>query len=281
MSKILDGKKLSDRLTPGLIRSIGKRAVKPKLVIIQIGNDERSNIYIKNKVAFGRRIGAIVRHMKYSNTVLENKIIYDISKLNNDRKVHGIIVQLPIPKHLDQNRVVDAIRPLKDIDGLTATNIRSLFNNEEAFVPATTKGILSILDHYKVSLKGKKVVIVGESSLVGRPTAFALLNKRATVTICHNATKDLKSETKRADILITAVGQSRFITKSYVAEGQIVIDIGITVDKNAHISGDIDFEKVALIVKAITPVPGGVGPMTVFSLFENLVKAYLLNSSNR
>ena len=263
------------------MKNISRLTVKPKLVIIQIGNDERSNIYIKNKIAFGRRIGAIVLHRKYPSTVLEKKIISDISRFNKDRKVHGIIVQLPIPKHLDQNRVVDAIRPLKDVDGLTATNIRSLFNNEEAFVPATTKGILSILDHYKVSLRGKKVVIVGESSLVGRPTAFALLNKGATVTVCHTATKNLKSETKRADILITAVGQSRFITKSYVTKGQIVIDIGISVDKSSHISGDIDFKKVAPIVKAITPVPGGVGPMTVFSLFENLAKAYLLNSSKR
>ncbi|MDO8728898.1 MAG: bifunctional 5,10-methylenetetrahydrofolate dehydrogenase/5,10-methenyltetrahydrofolate cyclohydrolase [bacterium] len=276
MAKILDGKKLSNLLALKLARKINKLAIKPKLVIIQIGDLEESNTYIKNKKAFAEKIGAIALHKKYPNTVKEYRIISDILKCNRDTSVHGIMVQLPAPKYFDIEKVLESIDPKKDVDGLTSINTKHLFDNNEAFIPATAKGIIDLLEEYKIKLAGTKVVIVGQSSLVGRPAMLALLNKGATVTMCHKDTKGLAGETTRADILITAVGQPKLITRKHVSKRQIVIDIGINITKDKKIVGDVDFEPVRKIVRAITPVPGGVGPMTVASLFQNLLGACLL-----
>ncbi|MES3005390.1 MAG: bifunctional 5,10-methylenetetrahydrofolate dehydrogenase/5,10-methenyltetrahydrofolate cyclohydrolase [Patescibacteria group bacterium] len=275
MSKILDGKKLRDQLVPQLIKKIRETAYKPKLVIIQIGNLKESNSYIKKKKAFGQKLGALVVHKQYPENISEKEVISDISKYNSDSSVHGIMIQLPIPKNLNGTTIIEAIDPEKDVDGLTAKNTKLLFDNTEAFVPATTQGIITLLQHNKIDLVGKKVVIVGESTLVGRPTILALLNRKATVTVCHIHTKNLEKETKQADILIVAVGQPHLITPNHVSKNQIVIDVGITVTEKKKVVGDVDYKKVKNIVGAITPVPGGVGPMTVFSLFENLIKSYL------
>ncbi|MBX4181742.1 bifunctional 5,10-methylenetetrahydrofolate dehydrogenase/5,10-methenyltetrahydrofolate cyclohydrolase, partial [Candidatus Parcubacteria bacterium] len=190
----------------------------------------------------------------------------------------GIIVQLPLPEHVDKDAVIEAINPTKDVDGLTSKTL---------FTPATAKGILTLLDYYKVKIKGKKVVMVGKSQLVGLPITLSLLNRHATVTVCHKQTRNLSQETRQADILIVATGVPGLITPKHVSKGQVVIDVGITVLRNKKVVGDVDFENVSKIVQAITPVPGGVGPMTVYSLFENLLKAclrrqaYELNSSKR
>ncbi|MDP2641892.1 MAG: bifunctional 5,10-methylenetetrahydrofolate dehydrogenase/5,10-methenyltetrahydrofolate cyclohydrolase, partial [bacterium] len=237
-----------------------------------------SNTYIRNKKVFGEKIGVVVEHKRYSNTVRESRIITDISKYNADRSVHGIMVQLPAPKGFDIERVLETIDPQKDVDGLTALNTKHLFDNNEAFVPATAKGIISLLEEYKVRLVGRRIVIVGQSSLVGRPAMLTLLNKGATVTMCHKDTLNLDKETKRAEILISAVGRPKLITRKHVFPRQIVVDVGINIMKNKKIVGDVDFENVSKIVKAITPVPGGVGPMTVVSLFQNLLKAYSLQA---
>ncbi|OHA88848.1 MAG: hypothetical protein A3C70_02090 [Candidatus Zambryskibacteria bacterium RIFCSPHIGHO2_02_FULL_43_14] len=279
MSIILDGKKLSNRLALKLMAKISKLAINPKLVIIQIGNLDRTNVYIKKKKEFAEKIGAKVLHEKYPKNIQIEKVISNILKFNKDRSIHGIIVQLPLPKNFDTTRIIMAIDQRKDVDGLTAKNTRLLFDKKNGFVPATAKGILTLFKNYKIDLTGKKITMVGQSSLVGRPIALALLNEGATVTVCHTHTRNLKEETKRADIIVVAAGHPGLITKNHVSSGQIVIDVGITL-KNGKVVGDVDYEKVSKIVKAITPVPGGVGPMTVFSLFENLVKAYLLNSSN-
>src|SRR3989344_329292 len=238
MSKILDGKKLSVSVALKLARKIEKLAVKPKLVIIQIGDLDKSNTYIKNKKAFAEKIGAIAIHKKYPKTVKESRIISDITKSNRDASVHGIMVQLPAPKHFDIERVLETIGPKKDVDGLTSINTKHLFDNHEAFIPATVKGIICLLEEYKIKLTGTKIVIVGESILVGRPAMLALLNKGATITMCHKDTKELAKK----------------------------------------IVGDVDYENVRKIVRAITPVPGGVGPMTVASLFQNLLRAYSLQT---
>lgn len=275
MSKILDGQKLRDQLVPQLIKKIRKTAYKPKLVIIQIGNLKESNSYIKKKKTFGRKLGALVVHKQYSENVSEKEIISDISIYNLDSSVHGIMIQLPIPKALNSNQIIEAIDQRKDVDGLTAKNTKLLFDNTEAFIPATTQGIITLLQHNKINLAGKRVVVVGESTLVGRPTTLALLNRKATVTVCHIHTKNLEEETRRADILIVATGQPHLITSNHVSKNQIVIDVGITVTEKKKIVGDVDYKRVENLVGAITPVPGGVGPMTVFSLFENLIKSYL------
>ena len=286
MAKILDGKKLSNLLALKLAKKVRGLSVKPKIVIIQIGNLPESNTYIRNKKSFAERIGVIAMHKRYPEDVRESRVISQILKYNRDPSVHGIMMQLPGPKKFNTEKVLEAINPKKDVDGLTAINTKHLFDNNEAFIPATAKGIISLLEEYKIKLVGTKVVIVGQSSLVGRPAMLTLLNKGATVTMCHKDTKNLENETRRADILITAVGQPKLITRKHVSRGQIVVDIGINVMKNPStklgaskkIVGDVDYENVRKVVKAITPVPGGVGPMTVVSLFQNLLKAYSLQT---
>jgi len=275
-TKILDGRKLGGEMTPALAHRISDLTAKPKLVIIQVGDHVESNSYIKMKMAFAAKIGALVEYKKYSEMTPVNEIVVDIKKYNSDSSIHGIMVQLPIPAPVsvsDANKIVEAIDPKKDVDGLTAASTKSIFDNTEAFIPATTKGILTLLEHYDVDLVGKRVVIVGESVLVGRPTALAFLNKKATVVICHEHTKNLAEETKRADVLVVAVGKPGLISSEHVSAEQVVVDVGTTISAEGKTLGDVDFESVKSIVAAITPVPGGVGPMTVYSLFENLVEA--------
>jgi methylenetetrahydrofolate dehydrogenase (NADP+)/methenyltetrahydrofolate cyclohydrolase len=279
MSKILDGKKLSESLAGKLVERIAKAKFKalapadPKLVIIQVGTLEESNTYIKKKRLFAEKIGVQVVHKQYGNSTPENDIVSDIAKYNSDPSVHGIMVQLPLPTGMNTDKILEAIDGKKDVDGLTALNTKLLFDGQTAFISATTKGVMTMLHHYKINLAGKRAVVVGDSILVGRPTAFALLNEGATVTVCHSRTKNLPEETKRADILVVAVGKPHLITSKHVSRGQVIIDVGINVTKKGLV-GDVDFNKVKGIVKAITPVPGGVGPMTVYSLFDNLVSAY-------
>jgi methylenetetrahydrofolate dehydrogenase (NADP+)/methenyltetrahydrofolate cyclohydrolase len=277
MSILIDGKKVSNEISKDIKREISGLAIKPKLIIIQIGDLKASNVYVEKKIEFGKKVGAIVEYKKYDENIKEEEIISDIKRFNLDNSVHGIMVQLPIPKNFNTEKILDTIDYKKDVDGLTATNTRFLYNNKELFLPATTKGIITLLEKYNIDLFGKRVVIIGHSILVGKPTALAFLNRKATVTICNQFTKDLDIDTKRADIVVVAVGHPGLITKNHVNKDQTIIDIGISVLKDNKISGDVNFEEVKDIVYAITPVPGGVGPMTVLSLFENLVKAYKMS----
>jgi methylenetetrahydrofolate dehydrogenase (NADP+)/methenyltetrahydrofolate cyclohydrolase len=282
MTLILDGKKLSETIATRLKQNISLFKDKPTLVIIQIGDISASNIYIQRKTLFAKKIGANVILKKYETTVEQSKIIEDIHMYNNDPVLHGIIIQLPIPKSFDKDAIIESIRSDKDVDGLTSTNIKDTYaNNGKGIVPATTRGILTLLDHYNISIAGKKVVMVGRSPLVGKPTVLAFVNRNATVTVCHSYTENIEGETKRADILIVAIGIAKYITEKHVSPGQIIIDIGInaldgdvTTGKR-KISGDVDYQTVAPTVDAITPVPGGVGPMTVASLFENLFQQFI------
>jgi methylenetetrahydrofolate dehydrogenase (NADP+) / methenyltetrahydrofolate cyclohydrolase len=282
MPLILDGKKLSETLKERMKHNIAQHETKPGLVIIQIGDIAESNIYIKYKIRYAKNIGARVVLKKYKNTVTESEVIADIQKYNQDTTVHGILVQLPIPKELNKNAIIESILPTKDVDGLTATNVKHLYtHNTEGIIPATTRGILTLLEHYNISVPGKKVVVVGRSTLVGKATALAFLNQDATVTICHSHTKNLEEETKQADILIVAIGTQKFITEKYVREGQVIIDVGINTEEDSRVlSGDVDYEHVEPIVSAITPVPGGVGPMTIASLFQNLFQQFIHNNSS-
>jgi len=274
MSKILDGKKVREFLAEKIKKELNRLRIVPRLVIIQVGADERSSAYIKQKKTFGERLGFTVEHVRLSKRITEKHLLAEIGSYNKNKHAHGIIVQLPLPKHIDPIHVVEAIDPQKDVDGLNSRNVRFLVENiSGGLVPATTKGILALLDFYKITVEGKKVVVVGHSLLVGRPTALAFLNRDATVTICHKKTKNLKQETRAADIIVIATGKPGLITKSFVKPGQVIVDVGIT-KIGENFVGDVDFKAVSKIVKAITPVPGGVGPMTVVSLFENVLVSY-------
>jgi len=271
MIKILDGKKARDFLAKKLQEKVLKLNKKPELVVFQVGDDERSSTYIKQKKIFGEKIGFNVRYIQLDKTVSESDFISQIAEKNLDNYVMGIIIQLPLPANLNSVKIIDTIDPKKDADGLSSVNIKKFFvNDKSAIIPATAKGIISLLDFYKIKISGRKVVVVGRSLIAGRSIANAFINRDATVTICHSKTKNLKKETKSADILITAIGKPKFIKKDYVKKGQIVIDVGISKVKGG-ICGDVDFLNVSKIVSAVSPVPGGVGPMTVISLFENML----------
>ena len=290
-AKILDGKIVRDKIAEDLKAESTQLGSRIKLVIIQIGDLPQSNAYIRQKILFGEKIGSEVIHQKFPDNVDQVTLTEYIYTVNSDPTTHGIIIQLPIPQHLNQDELIDTINPEKDVDGQTAANVKKLIENDStAFIPATTKGILTLLNYYKIAVGSKKAIIVGRSSLVGKPTAHALLNLDATVTICHSQTKDLAKETKLAEILVIAVGKPGLITKNHVAKGQVVIDVGINVvdsskarpwkterpglNLSSKFTGDVKFDEVSKIVSAITPVPGGIGPLTVASLFENLFKAY-------
>ncbi|MFI5164641.1 MAG: bifunctional 5,10-methylenetetrahydrofolate dehydrogenase/5,10-methenyltetrahydrofolate cyclohydrolase [Bacteroidia bacterium] len=272
--KILDGRKVRDRIAKKIQADLKKLHVKPALAIIQVGDNASSNAYIEQKKIFGEKIGFKVSHIRFDAKTTENVLFSKIHVLNADKRINGIIIQLPLPKNLDKQKILETISPEKDVDGLNSKNLSRLMTHADGgFVPATTKGILSLLDYYKIPIEGKKVTVVGRSQLVGAPTALAFLNRNATVTVCHRKTKNLKDEVKKADIVVVAAGHPKLIKKDFVKKGQIIIDVGITrIGKD--IFGDVDFKSVSKIVKAISPVPGGVGPMTVVSLFENILTAY-------
>ncbi len=281
---LLDGKKVRDDIAKTLRTKIEAFSSHPKLVIVQVGDNEESATYIRQKKAFGETIGAVVEHRKFPGEISEKDLLEVIAKLNADASVHGIIVQIPIPEHISEDAVVDAIAPEKDVDGLGGVNLKRLWENKKnGFMPATTKGIMSLLSAYEIPVAGKHVVVVGRSSLVGKPTALAFLNADATVTVAHRHTTNLSEITRSGDILVVAAGRPHFIQRDDVREGQVVIDVGITaitgekLDEEVverTVTGDVHFDDVKDIVGAISPVPGGVGPMTVASLFQNLVSAY-------
>jgi len=286
---ILDGKKLNEKIAAKLKAEISRLRSKPKLVIIQVGDLAESNAYIGRKIKFGEKIGAIVEHKKFPGKITQKELQTMIYKLNTDSMVHGVIVQMPLPKYINRDEIIDAIDPAKDVDGLTSRNLKLLWEAKgEGFIPATTKGVISLLDEYKIPIEGEHVVMVGRSFLVGKPTFLAFLNRDATVTVCHRHTKNLKQETRNADILIVAAGKANLIGKEHVSKNQVVVDVGINVinqpeNRNQKpeteisgttLVGDVKFEEVVKIVKAISPVPGGAGPMTVASLFQNLLEAY-------
>ncbi|NBV28535.1 bifunctional 5,10-methylenetetrahydrofolate dehydrogenase/5,10-methenyltetrahydrofolate cyclohydrolase [bacterium] len=278
---LLDGLELKSEIQKKLlekVHSIPADRKKPTLVIIQVGDRPESNVYVRQKIGFGEKIGVNVNHIKLSESITETELIVFVHDACIDQNVHGLIVQLPLPSHIKKDNVMNAISPEKDVDGLTPVNFKKLCSGDKTgIVPATARGIDSVLAKYNVDLQGKHVVIVGRSMLVGKPTFALMLERGATATICHSKTVNLEKYTKDADVLITAVGKPMLIKKEHVKEGQIVVDVGISVTEEQgerHIKGDVDFENVKDVVDMITPVPGGIGPLTVACLFENLIDAY-------
>ena len=273
MNNIIDGKTIRNEIIEEIKKEVKHFMIKPCLAVIQIGDDPASNTYIKAKEKTSNEIGIYFKHIKFSETTKEIEVINKILELNNDEYVHGILIQLPLPEGFNQDKLINYIARNKDVDGLTDINIGKLYNNKPGLVSCTPLGIMKLLEHENIDVAGKNVTIVGRSKLVGKPLMGLMLNKDATVTICHSKTENLSKYTKNADILIVAVGKKHFIKENMVKEGAIVIDVGINKEDN-KLYGDVDYEKVKEKAKLITPVPGGVGPMTVAMLMSNVINAY-------
>ena len=269
----IDGKIISTKIKEELKAEIKTYMIKPCLAVIQIGNDEASNVYISAKQKECSEVGIYLKHIKFDENSREIEIINKIIELNNDEYVHGILLQLPIPEKFNEEKLINYISRNKDVDGLTDINVGKLINNKKCLVSCTPQGIIKLLEESGVSIPGKNVVIVGRSKLVGKPLISLFLNNDATVTVCHSKTNNLKDFTKNADILVVAVGKKHLITEDMVKKDSVVIDVGINrIDGKLY--GDVDYENVKNKVSLITPVPGGVGPMTVAMLLCNVNTVY-------
>ena len=276
MAVIIDGKALAKKTREELkikVNELKEKNIVPKLAVIMVGDDPSSKIYVRNKSNACEELGIeYEEHLLDSN--IEMKVLLDlINELNDREDVHGILLQSPIPKHLDINLAFRTIKPEKDVDGFNPINVGKLSLNQECFVSCTPFGIMRMLNEYNIEIEGKHAVILGRSNIVGKPMLQCLLNKNATVTVCHSKTKKLTELTKQADILVCAIGKAKFVTKDMVKENAVVIDVGINRNEEGKVCGDVDFEEVSKKASYITPVPGGVGPMTIAMLMHNIVKA--------
>ncbi|MGE5705573.1 MAG: bifunctional 5,10-methylenetetrahydrofolate dehydrogenase/5,10-methenyltetrahydrofolate cyclohydrolase [Nitrososphaerales archaeon] len=274
---IISGVEVSTQLKTELIQKVEllkKKGIDPCLATILVGDDQPSAIYIRNKHKACSELGIKTKDNTMPSSIEEEKLIELINSLNNDPSVHGILLQLPLPSHIDQFEVINKIKPTKDVDGLTYQNAGLLLNKKSSLIPCTPLGVMELFNYYKIELKGKDIIIINRSILVGKPLFLLLLEKDATVTICHSKTRDLEEKLRRADIIITAVGNRKLFTlkREHVKENVVIIDIGIS-RENGKIIGDTDFERVAPKASWITPVPGGVGPMTITMLLNNTIKA--------
>lgn len=272
---IIDGKEIKKQILDELKEEVSKLEIKPSLVVIQVGDNDASNVYIKQKAKMADYVGYDYKHIKLSEDITTEEVVKIIDELNNDKKINGVMVQMPLPNHIDTELVQNAVIPSKDVDGLSDLNAGLLFHNKDALYSCTPYGVMELLKRYKIQVEGRHVVVVGRSNLVGKPMSMMLTNAGATVTLCHSKTVDLSKYTKDADILISCVGKANFITEKMVKEGSVVIDVGITRSESG-LCGDVKFDEVASKTKYITPVPGGVGPMTVAMLGSNVLKAYYM-----
>ena len=276
MAQIIDGKKISQDIKDELkekVTALKDTGTEVALAVIQVGNDQASSVYVRNKKKACEYIG--IRSLSYElqEETTEDALIELIEKLNKDETVNGILVQLPVPKHIDPDKIIRTISPEKDVDGFHPQNVGKLVIGEEGFVSCTPAGVIQLLKRSGIEISGKNCVVVGRSNIVGKPMALLMLRENATVTIAHSKTKNLKELCQTADILIVAIGKPQFITADYVKEGAVVIDVGIHRDENNKLCGDVRYEEVAEKASAITPVPGGVGPMTIAMLMSNCVES--------
>ena len=273
MSIRIDGKQISAQIKDELKERVEKEKLEVTLAVIQVGNAPASTVYVGNKKKACEYIG--IRSLAYElpEETPEEELLQLIKELNDRDDVNGILVQLPLPAHMDEDKVIQTISPKKDVDGFHPQSVGALSIGQPGFVSCTPAGVIQLLKRTGVEIDGKECVIVGRSNIVGKPMALLMLRENATVTVCHSHTKDLKEVTKRADILIVAIGKPKFITKEYVKDGAVVIDVGIHRGADGKLCGDVDYDDVAPITYAITPVPGGVGPMTIAMLMNNCVEA--------
>ena len=276
MSVIIDGKELAKKIREDLAKEVAeikKNGINPKLAVIMVGDDKASKVYVKNKSKACEEVGIEYEEYLLDDNIEMEKLLSIIDKLNNDKTVHGILLQSPIPKHLNIKEAFNRIDYKKDVDGFHPINIGKLTIGEDAFISCTPFGVIKILEHYNIPTEGKNAVIIGRSNIVGKPLIQCLLNKNATVTVCHSKTKNIEEITKKADILIAAMGVPKFVKENMVKEGAVVIDVGINRSEEGKLVGDTDFDNIKDKALYITPVPGGVGPMTIAMLMNNVVKA--------
>ena len=276
MAEIIDGKKISQEIKDELkekVAAMHAQGQEVTLAVVMVGQDPASCVYVRNKKRACEYIG--IRSLSYelAEDTSEEEVLALIDKLNGDKDVNGILVQLPLPKHMDEDKITRAIDPLKDVDGFHPQNVGALSIGLPGFVSCTPAGIIQLLKRSHIDMEGKHCVIVGRSNIVGKPMALLMLRENATVTVTHSKTKDLASVTRQADILIVAIGKKQFITADYVKEGVVVIDVGMHRDENNHLCGDVAYDEVASHCSAITPVPGGVGPMTIAMLMHNCLES--------
>ncbi|MCI5587044.1 MAG: bifunctional methylenetetrahydrofolate dehydrogenase/methenyltetrahydrofolate cyclohydrolase FolD [Lachnospiraceae bacterium] len=276
MAKIIDGKKISTQIKDELkekVKELKEAGTEVCLAVIQVGNNPASTVYVGNKKKACEYVGIKSLAYELPEETTENELLELIESLNDREDVNGILVQLPLPAHIDEDKVIKTITPSKDVDGFHPQSVGALSIGQPGFVSCTPAGIIQLLKRSDIEIDGKECVIIGRSNIVGKPMAMLLLRENGTVTVCHSHTPDLKSVAKRADILVVAIGKSKFVNADYVKEGATVIDVGMDRDENGKLCGDVDFESVKDIAGAITPVPGGVGPMTIAMLMNNCVES--------
>lgn len=280
MTKIIDGKQISLDIKNELKEKVEKykeQGIEITLAVVKVGNDPASAVYVRNKEKACEYVGINSKTLALPEETTEEELLDVVEELNEDKNVNGILVQLPLPKHIDESKVLLTIDSTKDVDGFHPVNVGKMVIGEDTFLPCTPAGIIEMIKRTDIDIEGKECVVIGRSNIVGKPMAMLMLKENATVTIAHSRTKDLKEVTKRADIIVAAIGKAKFVTADYVKEGAVVIDVGMDRDENGKLCGDVDFESVSKVASAITPVPGGVGPMTVTMLLVNCLRSVELN----
>ena len=280
MAKIIDGKQISLDINNEIKEKVAKykeQGIEITLVVVKVGNDPASAVYVRNKEKACEYVGINSKTLALPEETTEEELLNVVKELNEDKNVNGILVQLPLPKHIDESKVLLTIDSTKEVDGFHPVNVGKMVIGEDTFLPCTPAGIIEMIKRTDIDIEGKECVVIGRSNIVGKPMAMLMLKENATVTIAHSRTKDLKEVTKRADIIVAAIGKAKFVTADYVKEGAVVIDVGMNRDENGKLCGDVDFESVSKVASAITPVPGGVGPMTVTMLLVNCLRSVELN----
>ena len=276
MAEIIDGKALAKKIRKELkkeVEELKTNGITPKLAVIMVGDNSASQVYVRNKSKACEKAGIEFEEFLFDKDTTEEKLLDTIDMLNKDESVHGILLQSPVPKHINIQKAFEKISPKKDVDGFNPVNVGKLSIGQDAFISCTPYGIIKMLEEYNIEIEGKHAVILGRSNIVGKPMIQCMLNKNATVTVCHSRTKNIAEITRNADILIAAIGKTKFVTEDMVKDDVVVIDVGINRMEDGTLCGDVDFENVSKKASYITPVPGGVGPMTIAMLIYNVVKA--------
>ncbi|MBR2404372.1 MAG: bifunctional methylenetetrahydrofolate dehydrogenase/methenyltetrahydrofolate cyclohydrolase FolD [Clostridia bacterium] len=281
--QILDGKKVSQKVKDELAQKVAElkqKGVNPGLAVVIVGDDSASRVYVNNKKKACEYCGIYSEEYALPASTTESELLELVEKLNTKADIHGILVQLPLPKHINEETIINAIRPEKDVDAFHPVNVGKIMIGNFDFLPCTPAGVMELLDDAGIDLCGKHCVVIGRSNIVGKPQAMLLLHKNATVTICHSKTANLKEVARTADILVVAVGRAKMVDEEYIKDGAVVIDVGMDRDENGKLCGDVDFDSACKKASYITPVPGGVGPMTIATLMKNAVTAAIRQSEN-
>jgi methylenetetrahydrofolate dehydrogenase (NADP+)/methenyltetrahydrofolate cyclohydrolase len=277
MAEIINGKLVSSEIRAKIAKDVAmfvaESGFAPGLAVVIVGSNPASLVYVRNKAKACREVGITSFEIALPEDVSEDTLLARISELNSDPAVHGILVQLPLPSHIDEQKVIRAIDPKKDVDAFHPENVGKIMIGNYTFLPCTPVGIMDLLDYYGIELSGKRCVVIGRSNIVGKPMAHLLLERNGTVTVCHSRTKNLADETRRADVLVVAIGRAEFVKADMVKPGAVVIDVGINRCSDGRLVGDVDFASVSEVAEYITPVPGGVGPMTITTLLKNTLSA--------